>query len=794
MEDSSLKKIESELVLNHLAKAQSFLKLKDYKNAFKFASISLKESSPVESTTILSFITDLLQLMRDEKNESLDSLIDVIYLAQFDMEQKENAVDDIRSLIRHSPNLIKSTHVLRLVHLTKNCNYTAIVLIDILKLKFHSRMIIDNLDTNELFKTWTYQGHYNICIDLLHLLFEIDSQSNAKSLTPFQFKVYQLLFKNLSAFMDLTNDQQSKLLQGISFLLKYTDVVHLFGQDESFIHAFLACTESLSHRGLVSAILAKLYKENSKDTLLPMEILENFILKRLESLDERQNLIAVTALHSLSIASPSTGRLLFIEDVMYLFLLNGTLQLQTVVLEFFFDIATDQTSKVKLSARYGEIIKLYSESHFDINLRLLAKTLNIKFDSLKAKECTRDSAKQIEDLISLLSFDSKKNSSSTIIETLVYLTSIGLKKENLISLENLKPLIQFSLTSSVENRYGLAAIFLNLTQFRKALSDKEQNLEKLHRMSTNESEKIDDPLDDDLNSTRRCQIALKNGIIIALNLFGKSPTSAMKKILASIFLNLTRDASSRGIIIQQGGVKTMMFLSECTGDIDVRMNAAQSLARLGITNDPVIAYKGQRIIEMVGPFSGLLESEETLKQFEGLMALTNLAGVGGEVMAKIFKTRCMQKVEDLILSDNLMVRRAATECITNMLYDESVYQWYIEKCTKSSSFVDLLLAFCDLDDIKTRYAASAALSILTSNSAVARTICESKRFKNLLILIEDDDSGLISRGMESIKNIFIAGLGNYVDQEGGFVSLTVLTEHENSNISKVAVDLMKYIK
>ena len=55
-------------------------------------------------------------------------------------------------------------------------------------------------------------------------------------------------------------------------------------------------------------------------------------------------------------------------------------------------------------------------------------------------------------------------------------------------------------------------------------------------------------------------------------------------------------------------------------------HAAQALSRIGITQDPKLAFPGNRSVDIVRPICSLLNTEYSgIENFEALMALGNLA-------------------------------------------------------------------------------------------------------------------------------------------------------------------------
>ena len=68
-----------------------------------------------------------------------------------------------------------------------------------------------------------------------------------------------------------------------------------------------------------------------------------------------------------------------------------------------------------------------------------------------------------------------------------------------------------------------------------------------------------------------------------------------------------------------------------------------------------------------GADARLSQAERELAQFEAAMALTNIAALGDAAKRRIVQERGLRKLEYLQFSENLQVRRAATEAISNMV-------------------------------------------------------------------------------------------------------------------------------
>ncbi len=79
------------------------------------------------------------------------------------------------------------------------------------------------------------------------------------------------------------------------------------------------------------------------------------------------------------------------------------------------------------------------------------------------------------------------------------------------------------------------------------------------------------------------------------------------------------------------------------------------------------------MLELVRPVLKLLKVENTaLENFEALMALTNLASLGENVRKRILKEDGFANIEHYMYDEHRMLRRAATECICNLVKQEEV--------------------------------------------------------------------------------------------------------------------------
>ena len=84
------------------------------------------------------------------------------------------------------------------------------------------------------------------------------------------------------------------------------------------------------------------------------------------------------------------------------------------------------------------------------------------------------------------------------------------------------------------------------------------------------------------------------GITSALVAFAKNDSKNIQELIARVLNAVCKFTELRGFVVQQGGSKALVGLALDGTDKGKRC-AAQALSRIGITQDPSIAFPGQRV-------------------------------------------------------------------------------------------------------------------------------------------------------------------------------------------------------
>ncbi|CEP10170.1 hypothetical protein [Parasitella parasitica] len=316
--------------------------------------------------------------------------------------------------------------------------------------------------------------------------------------------------------------------------------------------------------------------------------------------------------------------------------------------------------------------------------------------------------------------------------------------------------------------FGIGTILANLTMYRPVMDEHQKQMKKLRDLanakqrqaaaggggkggggSAAKQEEKEDAREDDKAVDARIKNAIEQGAAVALVVLSKNSSVNIRAVAAQTYLNLVTPQATRGQLLQQGVVRGLLPLSH---DANNGILASQALAKLAITTDPRIAFVGDTILDLVGPFLTLCKDSSQLRQFEGLMALTNLASVDDRVRLSIEHAQGMGVFENLQLSNNDMVQRAATEMVCNMTFCEPVFERYSDP-SKSQNRIRLLMILSDHEDPATRRAASGALAILANSPGTCEMILKvDKCYERMMRWLSLEETAEVQhRGIEVMR-------------------------------------------
>ncbi len=338
------------------------------------------------------------------------------------------------------------------------------------------------------------------------------------------------------------------------------------------------------------------------------------------------------------------------------------------------------------------------------------------------------------------------------VEGLAFLTLDAEVKEALIaSKQTIEVLCAVPTTGDQSLLYGLATILVNLTNSYDK-REKQPELEELGKYAGENIPK-EHELDGDKFVKNRVACLLRHKVVGSLLTLANVDSAGVREQVARVFLALVEEVGNRGQVMQQGGVKALLQVFN-TNTSKGKLTAAQALAKIGITNDPKLAFPGQRLLEVVRPFVALLKSDKGLQQFEGLMALTNVASINNESRQRIISEGGVPLMESLMFEEHELIRRAATEALCNMLQVSEVHQRFFSDDVER---IKLWTLFSGEEDVLLARAASGGLAQLTCDPGLCGKVMEVKSAPAILKeLLLSPNEELCNRGTYIVANMIEA--------------------------------------
>ncbi len=518
-------------------------------------------------------------------------------------------------------------------------------------------------------------------------------------------------------------------------------------------------------RMTISVALSKLQESLGRDKGLKdlmKDLCTSFVHSQLSKDDSQSKVEGLTALATLLQGALEVGNQVFsekavLEEMVKMAKLDD-INCQAIAAEALALAASDKERCHGIMEDGMPVLKaLYSSRDEGVRVRALVglcKLGSVGGSNVNARTLTEGSTVKLEKACRKFLVRSKKgdNLKKWATEGLAFLSLDAEVKEALIGDEHaLKSLFQIPKTQDQSLLYGIATIFVNMTNSYDK-PERNEDLEALGKYAGENVPKVHE-LDGEEYVKKRVAFLLGIDIVPALVSLGAVDSLALHEQVSRVLLALTENTAHRGVVIQQGGAKSLVTLATNNTDKG-KYIAAQALAKIGITNDPRLAFPGQRSLEVVRPIVALLKSEQGLQQFEGLMALTNLAGLGDDTRRRIYKEGGFQHIESLMFEEHELLRRAATEAMCNLVALKEVHERFLSDDVER---VKLLTLFSGEDDPELAKAASGALAQLSYDPKICTKIMAVKSAKEILKeLLVKENKELQHRGMHILLNLIEA--------------------------------------
>lgn len=358
---------------------------------------------------------------------------------------------------------------------------------------------------------------------------------------------------------------------------------------------------------------------------------------------------------------------------------------------------------------------------------------------------------------------------------------------------------------------GSLSIISNLTHYPPNLSEEQKKIAQLKAYANASKPSDVSPLEDEAHIKARCSSLVEAGLMPTLVKLNKTTSSATVALSDQILLSLVRNPKDRGKLAQQGAVKLLVQHAQRALQPSTRpktptgssatttptIDAPHALARILISLNPAHAFAASatpHVTEAIPPLVYLLKPSNTsfsptsesprdlLPVFESLLALTNLASSPDATAATSIVRTAFDLIEEHMLHDNTLLRRAAVELICNLCPFPSAAAKFADGSARAKTRLRVLLAMADVDDLATRRAAGGALAMLTEHEAVVPAVLGVERGVDIVLrLCEDEDAGVLQRGLVVLANLVLG------DGEAGRRAREVVIERGGVDVVKSAL-------
>ncbi|KIY04175.1 uncharacterized protein Z520_00867 [Fonsecaea multimorphosa CBS 102226] len=591
----------------------------------------------------------------------------------------------------------------------------------------------------------------------------------------------------LAKLMETGHDHDGRALKGIALLLiADTQRLHTFIDEDAYeaLMGSLDLRLPPDVRGQATLVLSK-YFEVAEPT--GQEYLSNYITSHVQRKKGDDLVLAFSAGASLFPVIPAVVAPLFLVDGFlsslmplldrrfssplvhdaFLFLLNAAC----------IDSACRTAIAQHCASWLADKVSNGTGKQPSVAATVLAKlrTSGVKIGDQRASKAD-DDVSELVDLFkkSLTVVEEGKNISDSI-EGLAYTSLKPEIKESLAKDSKfLKSLLQVldENHTTPEVVVGGLSIISNLTQYAPTLSEEQKKMSQLKAYANATKPVEPNPLEDDEHVRARCTAVVQAGIVASLIRLNKGRSPATAQLSDKILLSLSMNPKDRGKIAQQGAVKLLVSHAQrslqSSENTQASPDAAHALARILISLNPAHIFtpgSTPDITDAVPPLVALLKSSggaglndqprDLLPVFESLLALTNLASAPTSNAASFIIKSAWDDIEDFLLGNNELVRRAACELICNLTVVPTGAEKFADGSKRAAQRLHILVAMADVEDLPTRRAAGGALAMLTEQYVdIITAMLEFKRAPEILLeLCLDEDPGVVHRGLVVVRNM-----------------------------------------
>lgn len=353
--------------------------------------------------------------------------------------------------------------------------------------------------------------------------------------------------------------------------------------------------------------------------------------------------------------------------------------------------------------------------------------------------------------------DTSLEVATRLVETLVFLVENNIVKDMVADriVESKFDLLSKLTDKNVSLCFGLSHIFYHVTATKSELDmvpllteeidDDARQRQIASQMMKNKADDSFVDTDTPKQCKKRKETFCKANGIASLVCLVKNGSTMTKTNIAETMFHLSAESSIRASMVQQGAITLLLKLVK-EDDTKCKVMASHALARILISVNPAL-LNDIHILECVVPLLNLIKRDYALPQFEGLLALTNLATVGMELQDLIVG-KGYSTIEELQWSNHKMVVRAATELLCNCVSCEKVL---VSMQDQAKQKIWIALAFSE--DTPTALASCGALAMASNDPDTSSSLILNGTFGDFVDLAGSREAGLQHRACVALENL-----------------------------------------
>jgi len=517
----------------------------------------------------------------------------------------------------------------------------------------------------------------------------------------------------------------------------------------------------------VSVVLGQVLPSLKDDDAIKGHALK-FCKPLLLSKDVHEQIKGVAGLDAIYYANKELGLALIQEEKLLepltLIARHGSTRAQALAADVFGHMANSETGRALLAGEVTDVLKLLATADSGPVRSAAAVTLT-KLNAIDFDAESESGVFVLSSVASLLTPKATTEEHAKGVEAVSFVISDTQVKMMLMKGDGLKVMDELIGLAEIGAKepfaYGLAFILENLT-----MSEDDKRREKLREMEVTE-EQWDQFEKLTKSSTRKPgqqdpveQVAFRIETLVNLNaisalrslVLNGSDSERVLESAAKAFCNMASVQQVRSAMLTQGALKALFKLS-ATGTAKTKHFAGHALGKIFITTNPNV-LKDAQLMDTIGPLvREVRHSDSDLCIFECCMALTNIATVSWETKHKIVTSKGIPALEYAQYSDNLRVRRAATEAINNLVPADEIMEWF---CKPEKLKLWLMFALSYEEDPGTSSAATGALANISWDAKIAEALAkqeDDRTMKTLMELAACENIDIVHRAVVCLRGL-----------------------------------------